>query len=89
MFILGEDVSKVIFHWEPASAVCIVPGEIDACIFLSFPIDSDGVVLLEHQSYVIGVTFPMYSNPMSLTIWLNRMATHLWRQKPGVVVVLY
>ena len=87
MYILGEDVPDVIFYCEEASAVCIVPGEIDACIFISFPIDCDGVVLLEHQSEVIGVALSMYLTPKPSTIRLNRMGHHLWRQRPGVVVV--
>ena len=48
MSILGSDALDLIFHGEAASAVCIVPGDIDACIFLSFPVNWDGVVLMEH-----------------------------------------
>ena len=57
MSILGEDVPDVIFHCEVASVFCIVPFEVNACIFLSSPIDCYGVVLLEHRSEVIGVAF--------------------------------
>ena len=43
--IIVEDIPDVIFHREAASAFCIVPFDINACVFLSFPINCDGVVL--------------------------------------------
>ena len=49
MSILDEDFPGVIFLSEAASKFCIVPFEIDACIFLSIPIDCYGVVLTEHR----------------------------------------
>ena len=57
MSVFGEDIPDVTFHSETEIAVCIVPLLIDACILLSLPIDCDGVVLLEHQSEVIGIAF--------------------------------
>ena len=63
MSILGDDVPDIIFHCEAASAVFIVPGEINSCIFISLPIDCNGGVLLEHISKVIGVEFSNVFDP--------------------------
>ena len=63
MYILGEDVPDVIYHCEATSVVCIFPGDIGDCIFISFPIDFYGVVLLDHRSKVIGVEFSNVFDP--------------------------
>ena len=55
MVIFEEKVRDVFIHGEAASPCGVVPGNVDGCIEIAFPIIGDVVVLLDDVTQVMGM----------------------------------